>query len=287
MLGWALLIFVVLLFGQLTGGIFVGFYAAFTSMMAGKIPDPAQVQQQVVSLLIYALIIAGVLSLLFIWVVHLIRNSVLGIKERFSHFCGFRRIPALHVAVSLIAGIGTYFVILGILHHTGLPDFFPEHQEILEPLFEHHFILTFLVVGIAASLVEEVGFRGIILQRMQGELPLVVVLLVQALLFGLYHFNIFQALYTFPLGILFGLVYLWTGSVWGSIAMHLSYNTMNIVIVQVLGRLPGDVTVTMILGALVVTACIIFFLLNKQPVHFQVMEGPGTGQDPDITCITE
>ena len=261
-----------LLFGQLTGGIFVGFYAAFTSMMAGKIPDRASTQQ-VVSLLIYALIIAGVLSLLFMGC-PFDQNSVLGIKERFSHFCGFGEFQ-LYMWRSLIAGI-VYFCHKA---YCTIPDCrtFPEHLEILEPLFEHHFILTFLVVGIAASLVEEVGFRGIILQRMQGELPLVVVLLVQALLFGLYHFNIFQALYTFPLGILFGLVYLWTGSVWGSIAMHLSYNTMNIVIVQVLGRLPGDVTVTMILGALVVTACIIFFA-NKQPVHFRLWKG-GTGQD--------
>lgn len=286
-LGWPLLIFFVLLYGQLIGGLLAGFYTALANVAAGEMPDPGQIQQQVVSLLIYALIIAGVLSFLLLWVVNLVRNSILGIKETFYHFCGFRRIPALHAVVSLIAGIGAYFVIVGILYHTGLPDLFSEHQMILEPLFEHHFLLTFLVVGVAASLVEEVAFRGIIIQRLQGQFPLAAVLLIQALFFALYHFNILQALYTFPIGILFGLAFLWTGSVWSSIIMHLSYNTTSLCMVQILGRLPGDITVLMIVGAIAVIACVVFFLLNRQPVYHRAMKESGIDQNPGLTSKTE
>ena len=88
-------------------------------------------------------------------------------------------------------------------------------------------VLTFLVLCLVPAVCEEFLFRGAILTNL---LPFgrANAILVSALLFGLMHQNFAQFFYAFCAGIVLGLVYERTGSIWNCIFLHLVNNTYSI-----------------------------------------------------------
>ena len=54
---------------------------------------------------------------------------------------------------------------------------------------------TFMIAVIAAPVVEEILFRGIVLRSMRKFTPVWAAILISSVLFGVYHLNIVQAAY--------------------------------------------------------------------------------------------
>ena len=54
---------------------------------------------------------------------------------------------------------------------------------------------TFIIAVIAAPVVEEILFRGIVLRSMRKFIPVWAAILISSVLFGVYHLNIVQAAY--------------------------------------------------------------------------------------------
>ena len=96
------------------------------------------------------------------------------------------------------------------------------------------FAIALLSAALLPALVEETMFRGFITSAFRGYSPLVAVL-VPSLLFGLFHLEPTQAAGTFVLGIAFGLVRIYTGSLWACIVSHFAYNAGVILEVRFLG----------------------------------------------------
>ena len=84
-------------------------------------------------------------------------------------------------------------------------------------------VLTFLVICLVPAVCEEFLFRGAILTNL---LPFgrSQAILISALLFGLMHQNFAQFFYAFCAGIVLGLVYERTGSIWSCMLLHLTNN---------------------------------------------------------------
>lgn len=83
--------------------------------------------------------------------------------------------------------------------------------------------LQILVVVILAPLVEEFIFRRLIIDRLApygGALAV----LASGLCFGLYHMNLFQFFYATGLGFVFGYLYLHTGRLRYTVALHMAVN---------------------------------------------------------------
>jgi membrane protease YdiL (CAAX protease family) len=86
--------------------------------------------------------------------------------------------------------------------------------------------LFLLVLGAAAVLpavVEELMFRGFVTTALQGYSPFAK-LVLPSLMFGVLHLEPTQAAGVAVLGIAFGLVRLYTGSIWPCIISHFAYN---------------------------------------------------------------
>lgn len=84
-------------------------------------------------------------------------------------------------------------------------------------------LIKILVMAILAPLIEEFIFRKTLIDRMRpyGEKLAVV---TSALMFGLFHGNLSQFFYAFALGVLFGYVYVWSGKLRYSAALHMLVN---------------------------------------------------------------
>ena len=66
---------------------------------------------------------------------------------------------------------------------------------------------TFMIAVIAAPVVEEILFRGIVLRSMRKFTPAWAAILISSVLFGAYHLNIVQAAYATFMGIAAGILY--------------------------------------------------------------------------------
>lgn len=90
-----------------------------------------------------------------------------------------------------------------------------------------------LFLAVLAPLIEEFIFRRMLIDRMRpyGEKLAVV---TSALMFGLFHGNFSQFFYAFALGVLFGYVYLRTGKLIYTAALHIVLNLFGSVVAPAL-----------------------------------------------------
>lgn len=97
-------------------------------------------------------------------------------------------------------------------------------------------VVQALLLAFAAPLMEEFVFRRCVLRRLlpYGEKA---ALFVSALLFALFHSSLNQICYAFLLGLVFGYVYLKTGRLRYSAALHVLINTMTAILLPILANL--------------------------------------------------
>ena len=69
---------------------------------------------------------------------------------------------------------------------------------------------------------------------MKKNYNIVCAIIGQALVFGFFHLNIVQGIYTFLLGIALALVYMYCESLVGSIILHIVFNLFGILIIPTL-----------------------------------------------------
>lgn len=99
--------------------------------------------------------------------------------------------------------------------------------------------LNLLVIALTAGVAEELFFRGLVLKGYEafGEKRAV---LIAALLFGIFHFNIQNLIGPVFLGVIFGYMAIKTGSIFPAIAGHFINNAMSVVIAYGAQLLAGE-----------------------------------------------
>src|SRR5207244_2305490 len=83
-----------------------------------------------------------------------------------------------------------------------------------------------LVYVFLPSVCEELAFRGFILTGLRRHFRTWTAILISSFLFALYHLNVFQALPTFFLGVVLGMLAVYSGSVLPGMLFHLLHNGM-------------------------------------------------------------
>lgn len=90
------------------------------------------------------------------------------------------------------------------------------------------FPVMLFMIGIYGPFCEEFVFRGVIYRSYKKAGSVFWAILLSALLFGLMHLNINQAVYAFVIGILLSLLVEATGSLWGSMVCHMVFNSQQV-----------------------------------------------------------
>ena len=105
----------------------------------------------------------------------------------------------------------------------------PAANPIMNYAMDGSLLAKVLFMVILAPLIEEYIFRKQLIDRMHiygGKLAVI----TSALMFGLFHGNLAQMFYAFPLGLVFGYVYLKTGKLRYSIGLHMLINCIGSVV---------------------------------------------------------
>ena len=88
-------------------------------------------------------------------------------------------------------------------------------------------VISLFQICVLAPMIEEVLMRGYLLDGLSSSYGCAIALLVSSFLFALFHFNMVQTLSAFICGIVLGLLYLQTGSIFCCILTHAGYNLVS------------------------------------------------------------
>ena len=187
--------------------------------------------------LMYSIIV--VLFLGIFMLVHIKKNFSEDIDLKYK--APTRKMGALSVVLGIFVGIGSNIVLNLIANK--LPDSWIEgNQESVSAFEGGNFILTLIATGICVPIFEELLFRGLIYNSIKKIIKtltktqtkatqyftVITAAVVTSFLFGIYHGNILQALYTGILSLFMVYAYEKSGSIVTAIIIHSMFNISGI-----------------------------------------------------------
>lgn len=119
-------------------------------------------------------------------------------------------------------------------------DAFASFEESSSLIYSSHIVVQILVTSIAAPLVEELLFRGIVYKRLRTIMNITPAMIISAALFGLVHGNMVQFIYAFLIGLIFAFVYEKFKTIWAPIILHASANLLSVIITALQGSETSD-----------------------------------------------
>ena len=182
--------------------------------------------------------------------------------------------------------LGTLALQYGIVYPISalipMSEFF---RKVFMALGAHKSIYTFMLIVVAAPILEELIFRGIILDGLLKKYTPHKSILVSSLLFGLAHLNPWQFVTGFLLGIFSGWIYFNTKSVFPSIIIHATANlnafimmhfinpnaSMNETLIEMYGGIT-NLTIAIIGSVIILIVC--FYFINREFVKDDSIKPP-------------
>lgn len=177
-------------------------------------------------------------------------------------FCPLKRIFPLNFVSMIVLGLSINFMIEYVLALLSQIDvfhnLFNHYSEISNVLLGGSFIFSLLVTGIFAPIFEEILFRGLIFGELKKITSVKIAILIQALIFGVYHFNFIQSSYAVVIGVILGYVCYKTNSLLSSILLHITFNSISLIMIKFIPTAFLENNSTFIL----VAAIILFFVFG-------------------------
>ncbi|MBQ9080244.1 MAG: CPBP family intramembrane metalloprotease [Clostridia bacterium] len=137
-----------------------------------------------------------------------------------------RQFPLMLIA-SIAITLAVAYVNSFIVEIFNFSSFYEQYMQV-EPLDKNYkLVLEIIATALVPACCEEYLFRGVILTNVlpYGKTPAII---ISAVLFGLMHQNPAQILYTTIAGIVIGLVYVRTRSIWGGVLIHFFNNLFSV-----------------------------------------------------------
>jgi len=158
--------------------------------------------------------------------------------------------------------------------------YYEQFQEFMMKAIGDNMFLAFLTVAIAASVLEEVLFRGIILDGFLKNYSPWKAIVWSSVLFGLVHLNPYQFILAVLIGMVMGWLYWKTGSLWLCILVHFVNNSFGFIVGWFMGLnikemtstrelMNGDHQYFMLLGVAAVASALSIYMLHHKMKNYQ------------------
>ena len=223
--------------------------AAFQMVLKGENLDGSLPFQAIVEHSMTFSLIANLLTLVVILTFYLVR------RKKFSEALWLRRVdaPALWEGVAFAPGL--YLVVSLVL--ASLPESWLESYNEASAGITTGGAVGVLAVVVAAPVVEEIVFRGLIMTRLSQAMPGWLAVLVSAAIFGACHRHPVWFGYAFVLGSVFGFMDLRAGSIWPSSLGHIVFNSFSQIITVLPETDEAEIMFMVVLLVLAVAAPIV------------------------------
>lgn len=175
----------------------------------------------------YILIIGAILSFFTFWLMERTKN----IRGRWHlHSIGSNH-SALLIVFGMSAGIvlGVFLSLITLFQSDTIQTTMDNYDAYSNELLSGNFVLLLLSVGIVVPIIEEVMFRGIIMNKLSAVFSLRTATIIQSVAFGVYHLNIVQSTYAIVLGFLLTYLFLKYKSLIAPICVHMGINSFAVI----------------------------------------------------------
>ncbi|WP_069649783.1 CPBP family intramembrane glutamic endopeptidase [Caloranaerobacter ferrireducens] len=260
MFGSVLLLISLYVIPQFIAGAVLGVVIALNNIE--KAQDPAFLQQMINANIQYAMLLGIVISTLIFFI------GYSKMKDKIRN-CDFTPISFKNTTFAVLIGflLNIFISLILMLIQTSktfmnssdIQEVFSNYAENVGFLMDGNIITVLLIIGILVPIFEEILYRGLIYKRLVEDINIWVAIIIQAILFGLTHFNLIQGLYTFVLGIILALTYHWVKSIWAPIIIHITFNSANYVVNFILPLVENS-TVGIIITSVISIAFILIIL---------------------------
>lgn len=135
------------------------------------------------------------------------------------------------IAMISVSAVGLYYlaVIIAAVIGAVSPALMEDYSDMMDMALGGSEALALIAAVILAPINEECIMRGFILRNLRKYFSVPVVIVIQAVMFGIFHMNWVQGIYVLPIGAALGFVAIKSRSVLPCIYMHLFYNLMSFV----------------------------------------------------------
>lgn len=134
------------------------------------------------------------------------------------------KINFTNVIMLIVLGLASSIGLNYIFNFIGLTSASRVYDEISKAQYSVNIFTGLILYGICSPIIEEVIFRGIIYNRLKRMFPLTVSIITSAILFGMFHGNIVQAIYGFIMGCLIAWCYEKYDSFIAPVVIHVTAN---------------------------------------------------------------
>lgn len=190
----------------------------------------------------------------FASIIQSIKHPFTTIQLILSIACWIFLLPLAEVFTNLIPTTGP------------LEEIYKIFQNSFEMMLDYK-VAGFIMVCILAPVFEEIIFRGIILKGMLNfNIKPTIAILINGFVFGCAHMNPWQFIGAGILGIIFGIVYYRTKSLFLPILLHFLNNTLSYSLMLMQGGMEGDVFAQrnyVLIGGMTLLGILSIFLLIK------------------------
>ena len=181
-----------------------------------------EVMQQLLDATIPITILSGLLMIVVVCLMFVVR------KQKVVKALCLRKISGGTGMSVAMMGFG-FNLLLGILF-TLLPEaWLSSYEEAADTAFSGELWMVAIMVGIAAPVVEELVFRGLIYTRLKQGMPVAAAAVITAVWFGMMHGHPLWIAYAAFLGLIMVWIFERTKSLFASMLFHFGYNLVAVI----------------------------------------------------------
>jgi membrane protease YdiL (CAAX protease family) len=216
-LGLVLITILIYYIGQFAAGLIVGIGVGLKSAFSGEDLN-ILLNEATPNILIYSGITSTLLVLLFIFLRKIKVKEYLRVKKISID------VTAKFAAYGVFLNLFISSVLFFVINFIDLGSVGDNYIIMMNDIFTGNLLLLFISVVVVAPIAEEIILRGVVLNELRASMSFLIVVLIQAFLFGFIHLNYIQGVYAGLFGIVLGYAYIKYDSLLIPIALHMSFN---------------------------------------------------------------
>ncbi len=179
--------------------------------------------ENLINLAVPILLPSAIVSFAFYWLILKSR------KIKIIEYCRFKRIKikqAILIVIMIVCLVATVQMAI-----SDIMKCFADYNSVNNTMSkEVSNKFSLVCVTLFIPIFEEILFRGIILNDLKNKINVNAAIILQGVIFGIYHFNTVQSIYAGIFGIILGFIYIWTGSIIATIIGHITFNISGVII---------------------------------------------------------
>ncbi|MEG1548040.1 MAG: CPBP family intramembrane glutamic endopeptidase [Clostridia bacterium] len=183
-------------------------------------------------------------------------------RKRYSEQISLLPVQVSKLWPVVVMGAAMTFVVTAGMDMLPIPEqWWESYEQLSSTLVAGSPIIAFVSTVIVAPVVEEVVFRGLVYTRLRSGMPFIVAMLLECAIFAVLHGTAIWIAYAFLLAILMTLVFEAYGSIWASIALHITFNLFGSYVTPYMQF--KSQLIPLLAGLVIAAVCARFIMINR------------------------